>query len=224
MSHVRTIKESEVHIWLANCDTIDEEPMKGLLDVDEAKRAGQFREQRDSKLYTVSHGVLRLILSEYLSVKPRVINYERGPYGKPKLTGESRLCFNISHSNAIAAYAISSGNEIGVDIEYICDLPIKEISKDFFSQSEINYLESVRKDMYKSVFFKLWSRKEAFVKAIGKGLYSRLADIDVFFTGGAHQLVYDGTIWSIRDFESGDGYAGAVVVQGDKHDIRMFRY
>jgi 4'-phosphopantetheinyl transferase len=218
------IAAHEVHVWLADCDAIDDEPMWDLLDAYEVNRATRFREPGDSKRYVVSHGVLRSILSKYLDIMPESIKYERGPYGKPGIAGGSWLRFNMSHSNGMAAYAIASKGDVGVDLEYIHDVPYIELTRSIFSTNEDAYLRSVRVEERLNVFFMLWTRKEAYIKAIGEGFYTKLNEIDVSFHNEMQRLYVGGSTWSIVDIITPDKYKGAVVIQGNVQDIKTFRW
>lgn len=223
MSDAYTIGEGEVHVWLTDCDTIDDEPMRGLLDADEANRAKRFREPVDSRRYIVSHGVLRSILSKYMDMKPEIIKYERSLYGKPGLAGGSWLHFNMSHSNGMAAYAITSNREVGIDLEYLRDIPFTEISHNVLSKNEDDYLRSVPAEERLNIFFTLWTRKESYIKAIGEGLHAKLNDIDVFFQNEMYSLSYCGSNWSIIDITTPDGYKAALTVQDDRQRIKTVR-
>ena len=218
------IDKGEVHVWLADCDAIDDVPMRVLLDADESIRAKRFREPMDSRRHIVSHGVLRSILSKYLNEKPEFIKFERSPYGKPEIAGGSWIHFNMSHSNGMAAYVIASSCEVGIDLEYMRDIPFMELSEHILSTNENSYLRSVPAEERVNIFFMLWVRKEAYIKAIGEGLYAKLNDIDMFFQNETHQLSYGGSNWSIVDITTPDGYKGVVAVQGDRYAIKKFQW
>jgi 4'-phosphopantetheinyl transferase len=224
LSREYTINEGEVHIWTANCDVIDDKPTWGLLDADEANRAKRFRGPLDSRRYVVSHAVLRSILSKYLNEKPESIEYERGLHGKPGIAGGSWLRFNMSHSNGMAAYAITSECDVGIDLQYTRDIPFMELSRSVLSTNEDAYLRSVPIEERLNVFYMFWTRKEAYIKAISEGLYAKLNSVDVSFKNEMHRLSYGGSNWSIVDIETIDGYKGAVAVQGDLQAIKNFRW
>jgi 4'-phosphopantetheinyl transferase len=224
LSDAYTISEGEVHIWTADCDAIDYEPMWGLLDVEEVNRAKRFREPRDSRRYVVSHGVMRSILSKYMNEKPKFIKYERGYYGKPGIAGGSWLRFNMSHSNGMAAYAIASGQDVGIDLEYMREIPFMELSRSVLSTNEDAYLRSVPVKERLNVFYMFWTRKEAYIKAIGEGLYMQLSDVDVSSNDKWNKLSYNGSMWSITDVVFHAGYACAIAVHGEVRDIKTFTW
>lgn len=224
MSDGYTIDEGDVHVWLADCDIPGDGPMWSLLDEGELNKAKRFRKPDDSRRYVVSHGVLRLILSKYLNERPESIKYERGPYGKPGISGGSWLRFNMSHSNGMAAYAITLKREVGIDLEYMRDIPIPQISRTVLSANEDAYLRSIPVEERLDAFFMLWTRKEAYVKSIGEGIYAKLNEIDVSFRNELCQLSFGGSNWSIVDIESPDRYKGAVAVQGDARAIKVFKW
>jgi 4'-phosphopantetheinyl transferase len=224
LSREYTINEGEAHIWTADCDVIDDKPMWGLLDADEANRAKRFREPLDSRRYVVSHAVLRSILSKYLNEKPESIEYERGLHGKPGIAGGSWLRFNMSHSNGMAAYAITSECDVGIDLQYTRDIPFMELSRSVLSTNEDAYLRSVPIEERLNVFYMFWTRKEAYIKAIGEGLYMQLSDVDVSSNDKWNKLSYNGSMWSITDVVFHAGYACAIAVHGEVRDIKTFTW
>jgi 4'-phosphopantetheinyl transferase len=99
-----------------------------------------------------------------------------------------------------------------------------ELSRSILSSNEDAYLRSVPAEERSNDFFTLWTRKEAYVKAIGEGFYAKLNEIDVSFRNEMDQLSFCGPTWSIVDIKTPDRYRGAVAVQGDKQVIKTFRW
>jgi 4'-phosphopantetheinyl transferase len=140
------------------------------------------------------------------------------------------LRFNASHSHELAVYAFVLEREIGVDVEYVKDdFQSEEIADHFFSASEVQTLMALPKDERTAAFFRCWTRKEAYIKAIGSGLSHPLDQFDVTLT--AHEpaaLLRDAqdaaavARWKMFNLEFTNRYAGALVVEGREHTLHAF--
>ena len=144
------------------------------LNDEERMRANHFRLKQDRKQFSVCPGVLRIMIGHYLRIEPNRVRFSYGPHGKPYLEetlGDSTLRFNLGHSNDIALYAFTCCREIGVDIKYLRALPDADrITDRFFLAREIATLHALPASQRQQAFFNCWTRKEAYIKAIGKGL------------------------------------------------------
>jgi 4'-phosphopantetheinyl transferase len=223
---------NEVHVWrvLLDVTTIEFESLLGFLSVDELARAGRFHFDSDRKRFIVARGILRKILGHYLEKNPNDILFEYTPHGKPALapgSGEEKICFNLSHSAAIALYAITRDRKIGIDIEHIRnDMEEDLIARKFFSQVEINSLEKMDKNKRAELFFQYWTRKEAFGKATGVGISFPMEQYDVssITRNILSPVILSGnngerSCWHIRDLYPGEGYAAAIAIEGSDGDI-----
>ncbi len=180
-----TINPQEVHIWKTNLDqsSINVQNSFKLLNEDEKNKAQKFHFEKHRKRFTIARSSLKKILSFYLSISPQEIEFTYNDYGKPNLLEKINnidLQFNVSHSEDIAIYGITCHYLIGVDIEYIRPMSEAEnLAKRFFSIQEykhISLLSSAKKDRE---FFKLWTAKEAYLKAIGKGISGGLEKVKI---------------------------------------------
>jgi 4'-phosphopantetheinyl transferase len=225
-------KLNEVHVWrvLLDVTTVEFESLLGFLSVDEMARVGRFHFERDQKRFIVARGVLRKILGRYLEKHPNDIRFEYNPHGKPALapdSGKEKICFNLSHSGAIALYAITRDKKIGIDIEHIRhDMEEDLIARKFFSQGEIISLEKTDKNNRSELFFQYWTRKEAFVKATGEGVSFPMQQCDVssITRNSLSPIILSGnneerSCWHVRDLYPGEGYAAAIAIQGNDGDI-----
>ncbi|HSK64424.1 MAG TPA: 4'-phosphopantetheinyl transferase superfamily protein [Pyrinomonadaceae bacterium] len=187
------------------------------LDDEERARAGRFHFDKHRRHFVVGRGVLRLLLSRYLETRPEDVRFHYGSHGKPLLDGEHRansLRFNASHSGDLALYAFVQDYEVGVDVEYIKqDFSTEEIAERFFSSHEIETITSLEKPDRPAAFFRLWTRKEAYIKAIGTGLSHPLNTFDV-------TAPIPG--WSIFDLDVGSDYSAALAVDGLVHGLNGF--
>jgi 4'-phosphopantetheinyl transferase len=222
----------EVHVWRAslNCTAAQVEILKHTLSAEELRRAGRYRFQKDREHFIVVRGLLRTILGRYLDVEPGQLRFCYGPHGKPALEmepGEDTLSFNLSHSHELGLFAVSRGRELGVDVEYIhAHLADDQIAERFFSPREVALLRDLPKDVRREAFFIFWTRKEAFIKATGKGLSLPLNQFEVSLVPGKpivllsanddHQKTFR---WSLQALAAASGYAAALCVEG--HDWRL---
>lgn len=154
-----------------------------LLSGDEQRRAERFRYPEHRRRYVLARAGLRRLLAERLSISARAIELIENGYGKPKLScthKPARLEFNLSHSENVAIYAFTNGHAVGVDVELIRQIPdASDLAENFFSPYEIASIKSLPIEQRSLAFLNCWTRKEAFVKALGLGLSCPLDAFDV---------------------------------------------
>lgn len=200
--------------------------MEQTLSEDELVRAKKFYFERDARRFIISHGILRHILGVYLNMKPSKIAFIYGTYGKPYLEGDE-ICFNMSHSDEIAVYAFVRNRQIGVDVERIRNFPEAEnIFSRFFSPYENKVFKSLPDEQKQEAFFRCWTLKEAYIKAVGDGLAYPLDKFDVSYApgepAGLLNLAGDSrkaSEWLLRDFIPAFGYMGAVALEKENRDL-----
>ena len=117
------LSANDVHLWQLNIEQFDAHIMrlKSTISENERRKAASFRFEKHKKRYVIVHGVLRIILSFYLNIKPNQIDFSYGPFGKPFLGDElskNKTQFNLSHSHNIAFYVFTKKRRIGIDLEY----------------------------------------------------------------------------------------------------------
>lgn len=226
------IAEGEVHLWRA---TLDLPPgrtreYKRFLSRDELARANRFVVRSARDRYTVARAVLRSLLSRYISAPPADLRFSYTDYGKPDLARPATsLRFNVSHSHDLAVYALTAGLPVGVDVEYLHRRAVVDrlkIAHRFFSDREYNALASMPPYRRDQAFLACWTRKEAFVKAIGQGLSCPLDQFDVTVDPNepaellaTHWDVSDAQRWTMASFDSGPDYIGALAVM--TRDVRL---
>ena len=231
------ISSREVHVWrlLFNKHYSHVENIKKLLSADELERAGKFHFEKDHSKFIMARGVLRMILAGYLGLKPRELRFEYTSFGKPFLSennGSDIISFSLSHSDDIALYAVTINQSVGVDVERIKEsVDIAQIANRFFSTGEIQSLECIHEKERPGKFFQYWTRKEALVKAIGKGISFPLELIDVSLVKGKtlSPIKLSGTIeenscWNVQDLYPGHGYAAAIATEGSDLNISLWDY
>lgn len=140
----------------------------GLLNEYEQIKSTKYRLERDSQRYIIAKSHLRLLLSKYLNIEPKAIEYEYNDKQKPFLKGAKNLNFNVSHSGEKIAIVINS-KLVGVDIELVDEeFDFNSVLKNTFSAEENLFVTNSPNIPFD--FYKLWTRKEALVKAISKGI------------------------------------------------------
>jgi 4'-phosphopantetheinyl transferase len=182
-----TLPAGEVHIWFVNLDPPAGrvETLGRSLSQDEWDRANRFRFDRHRRQYVVGRGALRTLLGAYTGTRPELVRFTYGPRGKPFLEGSGDLQFNLSNSDERALVGFVRGREIGVDIEYLKPMPdCEQIAERFFSESERVVLRGIPKETKEEAFFNCWTRKEAYLKAVGEGLAAPLDSFDVTLAPG----------------------------------------
>jgi 4'-phosphopantetheinyl transferase len=177
------LSHDAVDIWivdlLASSEAVERD--YALLSDDERGHADRFRFPRDRRRFVIARAALRRILAAYMETDAQHIAFEYSAYGKPKLAAsENDIRFNTSHSHEKALVACSRGREVGIDIEWIRqDLEVDNLSDRFFSTGENEKLSAIPPDRRHLAFLRCWTCKEAYVKAVGKGLSLDLKSFDV---------------------------------------------
>lgn len=227
-----TLSRSKVHVWRASLDQPGAcvERLARVLSPDERARADRFRFVQDRQRFIVGRGVLRTILSRYVGVESSGLRFRYESHGKPALDGPlgpGTVRFNVAHSQALALYAITEGRDIGVDLESLRPIPdAEEIAGRFFSPRENAVFHEVPFDLKTEAFLNCWTRKEAFVKALGDGLTHPLDRFDVSLAPGEPaRLLWVEAMpeavfrWSLRELAPAPGYIAALAVEG--HDWHL---
>jgi 4'-phosphopantetheinyl transferase len=226
-----SLATGDVHVWRVELNQPEPllEKFRETLEEQELDRASRFHFEKHRRHFTAGRGVLRQLLSQYLGTKPEQLRLSYGAYGKPALNGEhkdSRLRFNMSHSHEVALFAFAEDRELGVDVEHVrTDFASEEVARRFFSRREVETFNALPRHDQVAAFFKCWTRKEAFIKVIGKGLSQPLDKFDVTLGQPAALLWVSGddaSRWSLYDLEVGGDYAGALAVEGQVSRIRCW--
>jgi 4'-phosphopantetheinyl transferase len=197
-----------------------------LLDDSEIDRANRFVFERDRFRFIVGRARLRQALSARLDVRPEVVKLVYGGRGKPALAphyASSNLLFNLSYSDDVAVYAFSYGRVIGVDVEAVRPFPdADEIAARFFSRRENYAYRALDSGDRPLGFFNCWTRKEAFIKALGDGFHCPLDSFDVSLAPGEPAKILRVGVtpgndcgWSLEGFSPAPGIVVAVVTESE---------
>ena len=201
---------------------------RSLLNDEEKIRADRFYFGKDRNCFTIARALLKIFLSEYLNVNPGQINFIYNQYGKPLIDYD--LKFNISHSADIIIFAFTLKNEIGIDIEFMKkNIKYKELIKRFFSKKEIEDFLSLDEKYQKAAFFNGWSRKEAYIKAIGKGLSIPLDSFDVSIKPEEPAKIFSinnqtNHHWNLMDSDIDKNYKSAFAIEAEIGEVDIKQY
>jgi 4'-phosphopantetheinyl transferase len=229
------LSENEIHIWRnpLDRDGFTIKKYGKILSQEEFARAVRFHFERDKRRFVMSRVGLRMVLGWYLGLSPDQIRFHYGEYGKPSLGNEHKgglIQFNMAHSSELAICAFVRNISVGVDIEKIRTLPdADQIAERFFSAAEYSDYQTVFDAQKSLAFFNCWTRKEAFIKAIGEGLSYPLHKFEVtLIPDDSAELreIYDdpqeAANWEIRSFIPAQGYLGAVAIREQGLKVRFF--
>jgi 4'-phosphopantetheinyl transferase len=227
----------EVHVWRAalDLDATRIQDLQDLLSPDERERADQFRFPIHRQRFIAARGLLRTVLARYLATQPKTLRFRYGPFGKPALADAASaggLCFNVAHSEGLALFAVARNREVGVDLESLGrKLADDQIAERFFSPNEVAALRALPAELQREGFFNCWTRKEAYIKARGKGLSLPLNQFTVSLSPGepARLLATPGepaeaSKWTLRELSPGEGFAAALAVKGDGWQLRCWEW
>lgn len=225
-----------IHLWQASL-TLEPGLLTALhatLSSEEKTRAERFSTGNIRDRYIAGRGLLRNLLGRYLGESPDRIRFRYSEHGKPELTKGLYLSFNLSHTRDRVLYAVAGGQRIGVDIECV-DRPAQSdrlrLAKRFFSQREYNDLRQTPRAERNEAFLRCWTRKEAFVKALGQGLTCPLDQFDVTLTRDEPAVLLatrwdasEAARWSMAHIEPASDVVGAVVIEGTLPRIAQWQW
>ena len=231
-----SLRPDDVHVWSVDLDLPAPEVfrIRRLLSPDECQRAARFCFERDRRRFVVARGVLRTLLGRYAGVAPERLRFAYGPYGKPILAGfwDERPRFNLSHSGGLAAIAIAAGADVGVDVECLRPLPdLERMAERYFSRGENAALRTLAPPDRLEAFFRCWTRKEAYLKALGDGLARPLDAFDVsLLPGDEARLLHvrgdtgEPSRWWLRAFMPVVGAVGAIALEGPARRLARWHW
>lgn len=214
---VAELKENEVHIWSA-CLLEDKHNMDyfySILSEDERERVVAFKFFKDQRRFTMTRGILRCLLSDYLGKRSKSIEIAYGLWGKPCLPEDKSLYFNVSHSGDYALYAVARSYEVGIDLEYIDKtLELEDMAFHIFSAAELTDWKTLDFQERIDAFFRRWVSWEAFLKASGKGWLEDKKGLITNIKNGFRPWNVNEEATNLYCFDCIPGYASALFVGG----------
>jgi len=208
--------------------------LEATLSAGERARADRFRLPEHRERFVVAHGGLRDILSRYLDIPADQLTFVTNDYGKPALAApdHTRLQFNLSHSGALILLAVTCDRPVGIDVEQI--IPPDNFSRlveQFFSTNENAAFRALPESKRAAAFFAGWTRKEAYVKALGMGVSLPLDQFDVTMDPDAppHLLAdrrhpHHPETWTLLSFVPASGYIAALAVEIPHPTIAFYHW
>ena len=218
------IQKNTIHIWSADIKISDEneQHLRQILSTDENLAANKFKFPIHRKRYIAARSILRRILSDYVQQDPEKIVFKYSEKKKPYLN--SKIQFNVSHSEDLVVYAFTLEHPIGIDIEYMdADLHL-DIAKRFFSKKENQLLQSLSDELRIEYFYRIWARKEALIKATGKGFTIPISTFSVNPEKKAEQLLLDNQTWEVRPLSINHNFQTAVATYPPIEEIVFFQW
>jgi len=232
-----SLKPHAVDLWRLKLPLSAEELAlcRSYLTSKEQEQADRFYFERDRVRFLAARGILRRILTVYLGGSPKGLKFEYSHYGKPSLPDASnpeQLEFNYSHSHELVVYAFTLKHPIGVDVEYHRErVSFEEIIQRNFSEQERQAWQSVPVAQRKEAFFHGWTRKEAFIKAVGQGLSYPLDQFSITLRPQepARLLEIKGDQdaakrWTFEAFSTETGYSAAFATEQKVDRVVFYGY
>jgi 4'-phosphopantetheinyl transferase len=230
------LDSDDVHVWCAHIPSVFPLParLEDALSDEERTRARTIWSERHRRQVVVGRAALRNILSRYLDIDAKQLSFEYERHGKPVL---SALCnpigvhFSVSHSVDWVVCAVARGRAVGVDIEYRrSGVNYVEIAERVFSAAERHVFQRVPPRAREEAFFNVWTRKEAYVKAIGQGVFYPFSEIDVTLRPEESPRLLRALSepyparWSLRDLNVDKRYTDALAVAGTVRELVLWEW
>ena len=202
---------------------------RALLSPDEVARADRFRFPEHRRRHVVAHGILRTLLAAYLGLPADAVTFTTGPHGKPSVPGVD-LHFNLAHTGDYALYGFSR-SELGVDIEEARPgRDLLQLAMRFFAPLERETLQALPEEDRRGAFYRGWTRKEAYIKALGRGVSEPLDGFAVTMRDGEPaRLLHTGAQggepadWTLLHLQPLEDVMGAVALRGRPAAVHAWR-
>jgi 4'-phosphopantetheinyl transferase len=218
------LAEDEIHVWSI---PLGAGPgrlarLSALLDREERQRADSYSHVPSREQFIVTRGTLRILLGHYLDLAPSVLRLAAEAQGKPVLASGTELHFNVSHTTGLALIAVTRLGPVGIDVERLHDRPTHlDMAARFFTPAESAALRQLPPDRRLEAFFHVWTRKEAFLKAVGLGLSHGLERFEVSVPPDDPARIRHidgdrdaGARWSLCVLDPLAGYVGTLAFEG----------
>jgi 4'-phosphopantetheinyl transferase len=226
----------DVHVWRAFFDAWQPSVplLTSVLQADERERASRFYFEKDRLASIISRGLLRILLGRYCALDPQKLVFSYNEYGKPVLVQDKQpvpLYFNLAHSHNTVVYAFTFINSVGIDVEYMrSNIEYEQLAQHYFSPMEITQLQAVPDTQKSQAFYAGWTRKEAYIKARGKGLSIALDSFDVTLQPdipaklvACREEPQAVPRWSLYALPAEDQYASALALKGQCEQLHYFQ-
>lgn len=195
---------NELHLWLLPVPEVMPAVLRegyGLLSSDERARNQRYIFEKDRIRHLLTRVFIRQLLGAYLGEDPADLQFASNHYGRPTLVrpdGAGAFDFNLSHAGDLIACGVVPRGRIGIDIEPVeRDVKIS-LASTFFAKKEIEELFSLPEDQRQKHFLRLWTLKEAYIKARGMGMAMALDSFAFYDFGESGFQFWDGNLATDR--------------------------
>jgi 4'-phosphopantetheinyl transferase len=204
-----------LQVWAVDLDCAGGDV--ALLSTRERARAGRLKRPDERRRSLQAHCAVRRVLALQLGVDPGYLEFDTTDTGKPFLAKPAQaLQFNLSHSDRHGLIAVAEDRSVGVDIEMTRPMSdLLEVAVGVATAREIDLLRQLPAGEMHSSFFDLWTRKEALLKAIGRGFLLDPRQVEVGIGPGRSYVTFDARIWTVETLSVGASVRAAVAIEGE---------
>lgn len=221
------LNPSTVHVWSVNLNISSEleTTFFSLLNPEERIRANRFRPPFHRKRFIAARGALRQLLGNYLDTPPELLEFGYNEHKKPYLLSTNiEISFNVSHSRDYALIAITMENRVGIDVEKVREKFNLAIAERYFSSAENTALQTLPSKERPLAFYRLWARKEAVVKAMGKGLTYPMSSFTVSLEPISEVIDILSENWYLAPLVVSTDYVAALATQMPIENIVYYSF
>jgi 4'-phosphopantetheinyl transferase len=221
------VSPGEVHVWshkLRSEDSFYAHATRMLSEA-ELDKANRYHFEKDKKLYMAGHVFARNVIAHYTSLEPNELRFAQTGNMKPHLVDSPiNIKFNLTHSEELVLIAVGFDNDVGIDTEFIMDnFDTDGFAESNFHENELSEFRKLKGDEQADLFYKIWTRKEAFLKLTGEGINDHLKDID--FSGSKASIKYSSgaprNLW-LCTWKRKDNYICSLASDKSEPKIRFF--
>ncbi|MCW3053866.1 MAG: 4-phosphopantetheinyl transferase superfamily protein [Chthonomonadales bacterium] len=228
-------EEGQVHVWRVSLlqEAVGQfwDP---ILSQEELQRAARFAFERDRHTYTVTRGILRTLLGQYLALPPAAIRFVYNPFGKPTLASQQNprhLTFNVSHSHHFSLLAFGAAVDLGIDVEHSGKSALADLVPMVCSPMEQDQFRKMLPADRERAFLRLWTHKEAILKTLGTGLSVSPERIEVILPLEEPVQLWKGipemeeiADWSLCELSVQEDYAAALAVRARPIAVSLWEW
>lgn len=211
----------------------DYRPLMAILSDDEVRRAERFVFEKHREHYVVGRARMRQILAAFAPTTASTLELAYENLGKPRFRDEAlhaKLRFNFSNSNDRGLLAVTVGEELGVDLERVRPMnDMMGLARRYYAETETNKLFALADQERPAAFFRCWTRKEAYLKAVGKGLTFPLRSVEVTLLNdevcrilNINSDANEAAAWSLFHLRPYDGFLGALAVRNRSATVSLW--
>jgi 4'-phosphopantetheinyl transferase len=220
----------EIHVWRVDLAATGSPDGAPVLSPDERERVARLLSEHKRARFIAGRSALRRLLGHYLAVLPQALVFRYGPHGKPGLATGAALAFNFSNSRDLGLLAVTTGREIGIDLEYRHrGISVAALARHILSGSELADFQRLPLERRPQALLATWTRKEAYLKALGVGLVRSLKSFSAGIADEAEPTVRqlvdaDGEqrIWTFAPLAVHPDYLACLAAPGTDWTPRCF--